>query len=103
MTKFYAQHRSIEPWLKTDTPTPPKEWKQSREDREKLDGSSISASCAPAARRLVRAIGGIRTAISGRPFCSKPTAGSSTAVTRPRASGSTISKTRFGFTAATRL
>ena len=48
MTNFYAQHRSIEPWLKTDTPAPPKEWKQSREDREKLDG--LRASSAPAAR-----------------------------------------------------
>ena len=38
MTKFYAQHSSIEPWLKTDTPQPPKEWKQSHDDREALDG-----------------------------------------------------------------
>ena len=52
LTNFYAQHRSIEPWLKTDTPTPPKEWRQSREDREKLDGlyecilcACCSASC----------------------------------------------------------
>ena len=52
MTNFYAQHRSIEPWLKTDTAAPPKEWKQSREDREKLDGlyecilcACCSASC----------------------------------------------------------
>jgi succinate dehydrogenase / fumarate reductase, iron-sulfur subunit len=52
MTNFYAQHRSIEPWLKTDTATPPKEWKQSRDDREKLDGlyecilcACCSASC----------------------------------------------------------
>ena len=33
MTNFYAQHRSIEPWLKTDSPTPQKEWRQSHEDR----------------------------------------------------------------------
>jgi len=38
MTNFYAQHRLIEPWLKTDTPAPPKEWKQSYEDRQNLDG-----------------------------------------------------------------
>ncbi|TMJ36461.1 MAG: succinate dehydrogenase iron-sulfur subunit, partial [Alphaproteobacteria bacterium] len=38
MTNFYAQHRSIEPWLKTTTPTPEAEWKQSRPDRAKLDG-----------------------------------------------------------------
>jgi succinate dehydrogenase / fumarate reductase iron-sulfur subunit len=46
MTNFYAQLRSIEPWLKTDTPTPPKEWKQSREDREKLDGLYECILCA---------------------------------------------------------
>src|SRR5690554_2819530 len=52
LTNFYAQHRSIQPYLKTDSPTPPKEWKQSREDREKLDGlyecilcACCSASC----------------------------------------------------------
>ncbi len=46
MTNFYAQHRSIEPWLKTDTATPPKEWKQSREDRDKLDGLYECIMCA---------------------------------------------------------
>ncbi len=30
LTNFYAQYASIEPWLKTTTPTPQKEWKQSR-------------------------------------------------------------------------
>lgn len=52
LTDFYAQHRSIQPYLKTDSPTPPKEWRQSREDREKLDGlyecilcACCSASC----------------------------------------------------------
>lgn len=38
LTVPYAQLRSIEPWLKTATPAPEKEWKQSRADREKLDG-----------------------------------------------------------------
>ncbi len=46
MTNFYAQHRSIEPWLKTETPTPPKEWRQSREDRELLDGLYECILCA---------------------------------------------------------
>jgi succinate dehydrogenase / fumarate reductase, iron-sulfur subunit len=52
LTNFYAQHRSIEPWLKTSTPTPQAEWKQSKQDREKLDGlyecilcACCSASC----------------------------------------------------------
>ena len=30
MTNFYAQHRAIEPWLKTNSPTPQKEWRQSQ-------------------------------------------------------------------------
>src|SRR5258707_10912293 len=38
LTNFYAQYASIEPWLKTTSPTPQKEWRQSHEDREKLDG-----------------------------------------------------------------
>jgi succinate dehydrogenase / fumarate reductase iron-sulfur subunit len=46
MTNFYAQHRLIEPWLKTDTPAPPKEWRQSREDRSKLDGLYECILCA---------------------------------------------------------
>src|ERR1700681_251333 len=38
LTVFYAQHASIEPWLKTSTPAPPTERKQSHEDRARLDG-----------------------------------------------------------------
>lgn len=34
----YAQLSSIEPWLQTITPEPATEWKQSHEDRTKLDG-----------------------------------------------------------------
>ena len=52
LTLFYAQHASIEPWLKTTTPAPEKEWLQSPEDRAKLDGlyecilcASCSTSC----------------------------------------------------------
>ena len=44
--EFFAQHRLIEPWLKTDTPTPQKEWLQAREDREKLDGLYECILCA---------------------------------------------------------
>ncbi|MEN2494995.1 MAG: Succinate dehydrogenase iron-sulfur subunit [Hyphomicrobiaceae bacterium hypho_1] len=46
MTNFYAQHRSIEPWLKTSSPMPPTEWRQSREDREDLDGLYECILCA---------------------------------------------------------
>ncbi|WP_038035728.1 succinate dehydrogenase iron-sulfur subunit [Thermopetrobacter sp. TC1] len=46
LTLFYAQHRLIEPWLKTDTPEPDREWLQSREDRARLDGLYECILCA---------------------------------------------------------
>jgi succinate dehydrogenase / fumarate reductase iron-sulfur subunit len=46
LSTFYAQHRSIEPWLKTTTPAPRTEWLQSRENREKLDGLYECILCA---------------------------------------------------------
>ena len=46
LTQFYAQHASIEPWLKTDTREPGAEWRQSREDRAKLDGLYECILCA---------------------------------------------------------
>ena len=46
LTNFYAQYASIEPWLHTTTPTPQKEWRQSKEDREKLDGLYECILCA---------------------------------------------------------
>ena len=46
LTDLYAQYESIEPWLKTDTPEPQGEWKQSREDREQLDGLYECILCA---------------------------------------------------------
>jgi succinate dehydrogenase / fumarate reductase iron-sulfur subunit len=39
LTQVYAQYRSIEPWLKSDTPPPPDaERLQSKEERAKMDG-----------------------------------------------------------------
>ena len=38
LTVPYAQLSSIEPWLQTVSPEPAKEWKQSHEDRARLDG-----------------------------------------------------------------
>jgi succinate dehydrogenase / fumarate reductase iron-sulfur subunit len=39
LSQLYAQLRSIEPWLKSDTPPPPDgERRQSKEERAKLDG-----------------------------------------------------------------
>jgi len=46
LTHFYAQHRVIEPWLQTVSPTPEKEWLQSHEDRQKLDGLYECILCA---------------------------------------------------------
>ena len=52
MTNFYAQYASIQPYLQTKSPAPEKEWKQSPEQRAKLDGlyecilcASCSTSC----------------------------------------------------------
>ena len=38
LTTFYAQHASIQPYLQTVSPEPAKEWRQSHDDRQKLDG-----------------------------------------------------------------
>ena len=46
LTHFYAQHASIKPWLETSTPAPEREWRQSIEDREKLDGLYECVMCA---------------------------------------------------------
>jgi succinate dehydrogenase / fumarate reductase iron-sulfur subunit len=46
LTNFYAQHAAIEPWLQTVSPTPQKEWKQSHDDRQKLDGLYECILCA---------------------------------------------------------
>lgn len=46
LSRFYAQYASIEPWLKTVTPTPEKEWKQTPRDRAKLDGLYECILCA---------------------------------------------------------
>jgi succinate dehydrogenase / fumarate reductase iron-sulfur subunit len=46
LTNFYAQHASIEPWLKTVTPDPEKERLQAPEERDKLDGLYECILCA---------------------------------------------------------
>ena len=43
---FFAQYAQIEPWLHTTTPEPQKEWRQSEEDRAKLDGLYECVLCA---------------------------------------------------------
>jgi succinate dehydrogenase / fumarate reductase iron-sulfur subunit len=46
LTNFYAQHALIKPWLQTVSVTPEKEWRQSHEDRAKLDGLYECILCA---------------------------------------------------------
>ncbi len=46
LTNFYAQHASIQPWLQTKTPAPGTEWRQSHDDRAKLDGLYECILCA---------------------------------------------------------
>jgi succinate dehydrogenase / fumarate reductase, iron-sulfur subunit len=46
LSNFYAQYAAIQPWLHTETPTPQKEWLQSHEEREKLDGLYECILCA---------------------------------------------------------
>ena len=46
LSQFYKQHASIMPWLETKTNTPETEWKQSIEDRKKLDGLYECVMCA---------------------------------------------------------
>ena len=99
MSNFYAQYASIEPWLKTKTPMPEKEWKQSHEDRKKLDDHYECILCACCSTSC-RATGGTTTATSAPPPCCKPIAGSTTAATRRPANGSTTWKIRSGCTAA---
>ncbi|XP_954510.1 succinate dehydrogenase [ubiquinone] iron-sulfur protein, putative [Theileria annulata] len=47
LTNFYEQYRSVEPWLKRKTPKEgDKEYYQSKEDRQKLDGLYECILCA---------------------------------------------------------
>ena len=45
-THFFAQYAAIEPWLRTDTPPPEREWPQTPEERAKLDGLYECILCA---------------------------------------------------------
>jgi succinate dehydrogenase / fumarate reductase iron-sulfur subunit len=46
MTNFYAQYSSIHPYLRTKTAEPEKEWRQTPDDRAKLDGLYECILCA---------------------------------------------------------
>ncbi len=74
LTRFYAQHASIEPWLKTDTPRRRRSG-SSRKTTARSSTVSTSASCAPAARPPARATGGTASASSAPRSCCRPIAG----------------------------
>jgi succinate dehydrogenase / fumarate reductase iron-sulfur subunit len=46
LSTFYAQYASIEPWLQTETAEPQHEWRQSEDDRRKIDGLYECILCA---------------------------------------------------------
>src|SRR6185312_9800970 len=46
LTQFYAQHASIQPYLQTTSAEPEKEWRQTEQDRAKLDGRYECILCA---------------------------------------------------------
>ncbi len=46
LTQFYAQYALMEPWLHTTSPPPEKEWQQSPEERNRLDGLYECILCA---------------------------------------------------------
>ena len=47
LTHFYAQYASIKPWMRTQSPPPPdRERRQSKQEREKLDGLYECILCA---------------------------------------------------------
>jgi succinate dehydrogenase and fumarate reductase iron-sulfur protein len=99
LNRAYAQYASIEPWLKTETPPPDREWTQSPQERARLDGlwECILCFCCSTACPSYWWSG---DRYLGPRSCSRPIAGSPTAATRPRASASTISRTPSASTAA---
>ena len=46
LTGFYAQLQIVTPWLKTDSPSPDREWRQSPQERHRLDGLYECILCA---------------------------------------------------------
>jgi succinate dehydrogenase / fumarate reductase iron-sulfur subunit len=46
LTSFFAQYALIQPWLRTETATPEREWRQTPEERSRLDGLYECILCA---------------------------------------------------------
>ena len=103
LTHVYAQYRSIQPWLQTESPPPPdRERPQSIEERAKLDGLWECILCFCCTTSCPSLLVERRALSRARRCCCRPIAGSPTAATRRPASGSTRSKTRSASIAATR-
>ena len=84
LTQVYAQYRSIEPWLKSDTNPPPgKERLQSPEERKSWTECG-NASCVFVVRQAAPVTGGMATGISARQSCFRLIAGSKTPGMRRR-------------------
>ena len=79
LTHFYTQHASIMPWLETKTNRPQKEWRQSIEDRKKLDGLYECVMCASCFYILPQLLVERRQVPRPSRPVATPTAGSSTA------------------------
>ena len=73
LSHFYAQYASIEPWLKTVTPTPEKEWKQTPADRAKIDETLRMHSLRLLQHRLSQLLVDQRALpLAGRPAAGAP-------------------------------
>ncbi len=78
LTHFYAQHASVKPWLETETNAPEREWKQSIEDRKKLDGLYECVMCACCSTSCPSLLVERRALSRAGGACCTPTVGSST-------------------------
>ncbi len=100
LTNFYAQYASIKPCCKPVRRRLPTESGCNRSKIRRKSTGPRHAFSVPAVRPAVRAIGGTAIAIWGPRPCWRRTGGSSTAATKRRASGWTISRTRSASIAA---
>ena len=90
LTHFYAQHAAGHAVARDERPAGPrKEWRQSIDDRQKLDGLYECVMCACCSTACPTYWWNGDRYPRGPPPFSTPIAGSSTAATRRRASGST--------------
>ncbi len=75
LSTFYAQHRSIEPWLKTTTPAPATEWLQIEAGPRKARRPLRVHPVRLLLHLLPLATGGTARNISAPPCCCRPIAG----------------------------